>query len=174
MKKLSNYLNLNGTVYSLNLEEVKAIVKLLNIDINPEFNSESKPSTESDSKTIPSPESKSDSKPTRSKKSNTNPSTSSESKSDPKSESKTKEIRVVGSLEQCGKYVRTISGKFLSSKARYAIRMNAEAMGAKKVGKGHAVYEKCAKSDKYVQVYEFKNEADAIKFMDEQEKRLVK
>ena len=96
----------------------------------------------------------------------------------PKSEPKTapkKSTRIVGSLECDGKFVRTIKGAFLSSKARYAIKMSAtEDFGAKKLGKGNKVYDTFAKEDKYVQIYEFKTAEDATKFMDNQETRMAK
>lgn len=83
--------------------------------------------------------------------------------------------RIVGSLECSGKFVRTIKGAFLSSKARYAIKMSAtEDFGAKKLGKGNKVYDTFAKEDKYVQIYEFKTAEDATKFMDNQETRMAK
>lgn len=95
-------------------------------------------------------------------------------KSEPKTESK-KSTRIVGSLECDGKFVRTIKGAFLSSKARYAIKMSAtEDFGAKKLGKGNKVYDTLAKDDKYVQIYEFKTAEDATKFMDNQETRMAK
>lgn len=86
-----------------------------------------------------------------------------------------KSTRIVGSLECDGKFVRTIKGAFLSSKARYAIKMSAtEDFGAKKLGKGNKVYDALAKDDKYVQIYEFKSAEDAIKFMDNQQSRMNK
>ena len=86
-----------------------------------------------------------------------------------------KSTRIVGSLECDGKFVRTIKGAFLSSKARYAIKMSAtEDFGAKKLGKGNKVFDALAKDDKYVQVYEFKSAEDAIKFMDNQHSRMNK
>ena len=93
--------------------------------------------------------------------------------STPKSESK-KTTLVVGSLEQDGAYVRTIKGAFISSKARYAIKMTATDMGATKLNKGDKVYDALAKVDKYVQVYKFKTVADADKFMAEQSARMAK
>lgn len=81
---------------------------------------------------------------------------------------------IVGSLEQDGAYVRTIKGAFISSKARYAIKMSATDMGATKLGKGDKVYDSLAKEDKYVQVYKFQSVADADKFMAEQSERLAK
>lgn len=96
----------------------------------------------------------------------------------PKSEPKTapkKSTRIVGSLECSGRFVRTIKGAFLSSKARYAIKMSAtEDFGGKKLGKGNKVYDTFAKEDKYVQIYEFKTVEDATKFMDNQETHMAK
>ena len=95
-------------------------------------------------------------------------------KTEPKTESK-KSTRIVGSLECDGKFVRTVKGAFLSSKARYAIKMSAtEDFGATKLGKGNKVYDALAKDDKYVQIYEFKSADDAKKFMDNQESRMAK
>lgn len=91
-----------------------------------------------------------------------------------KSTPNTKSTKVVGSLEQDGAYVRTIKDKFISSKARYAIKMSATDMGATKLGKGDKVYDSLAKDDKYVQVYKFPTVADADKFMADQELRLNK
>lgn len=93
--------------------------------------------------------------------------------STPKSDTK-KTTLIVGSLEQDGAYVRTIKGAFISSKARYAIKMTATDMGATKLGKGDKVYDALAKVDKYVQVYKFKSVADADKFMAEQSARMAK
>ena len=93
--------------------------------------------------------------------------------STPKSESK-KTTLIVGSLEQDGAYVRTIKGAFISSKARYAIKMTATTMGATKLNKGDKVYDALAKVDKYVQVYKFNTVADADKFMAEQSARMAK
>lgn len=95
-------------------------------------------------------------------------------KSEPKTASK-KSTRIVGSLECDGKFVRTIKGAFLSSKARFAIKMSAtEDFGATKLGKGNKTYDALAKDDKYVQIYEFKSAEDATKFMDNQQSRMVK
>lgn len=96
-----------------------------------------------------------------------------QSTSKAKSESK-KSTLVVGSLEQDGAYVRTIKGAFISSKARYAIKMSATDMGATKLTKGDKIYDTCAKEDKYVQIYKFKTVADADKFMAEQSARMAK
>lgn len=83
--------------------------------------------------------------------------------------------RIVGSLECDGKFVRTIKGAFLSSKARFAIKMSAtEDFGATKLGKGNKTYDALAKDDKYVQIYEFKSAEDATKFMDNQQSRMAK
>lgn len=91
----------------------------------------------------------------------------------PKKTSK-KSTRIVGSLECSGKFVRTVKGAFLSSKARYAIKMSATTdFGAKKLGKGDKVYDTFVKDDKYVQIYMFPTEEDATKFMDNQETRMA-
>lgn len=94
-------------------------------------------------------------------------------KSTPKSKSE-KHTLVVGSLEQDGVYVRTIKGAFISSKARYAIKMSATDMGASKLAKGDKVYDALVKEDKYVQIYKFNTVADADKFMAEQSARMTK
>lgn len=96
-----------------------------------------------------------------------------ETKATPK-QSAPKKTLIVGSLEQDGVYVRTIKGAFISSKARYAIKMSATDMGATKLGKGDKVYDSLAKDDKYVQVYKFPTVADADKFMAEQSARMTK
>ena len=94
-------------------------------------------------------------------------------KSDSKSSKKSTET-VVGNLIFDGKYVKTGTG-FMSSKTRYAIKMAiTEDFGGTKLTKGNPVYDKCAKDDKYVQVYEFKTVADCKKFMAEQQKRVTK
>ena len=78
----------------------------------------------------------------------------------------------VGNLIFDGKYVKTGTG-FMSSKTRYAIKMAiTEDFGGTKLSKGNPVYDKCAKEDKYVQVYEFKTVADCNKFKAEQQKRV--
>lgn len=78
----------------------------------------------------------------------------------------------VGNLIFDGKYVKTGTG-FMSSKTRYAIKMSiTEDFGGTKLSKGNPVYDKCAKEDKYVQVYEFKTVADCNKFKAEQQKRV--
>lgn len=104
--------------------------------------------------------------------------TTSEPKSEPTkatTKAKTeKKTLIVGSLEQSGAYVRTIKGAFISSKARYAIKMSATDMGATKLNKGDKVYDALAKEDKYVQVYKFNSVADADKFMAEQSARMAK
>ena len=92
-------------------------------------------------------------------------------KSEPKNSKKSTET-IVGNLIFDGKYVKTGTG-FMSSKTRYAIRMAiTEDFGGVKLTKGNPVYDKCAKLDKYVQVYEFKTVADCKKFMAEQQKRV--
>ena len=97
-----------------------------------------------------------------------------ESKTEHKSSTPKKTTLIVGSLEQSGAFVRTIKGAFLSSKARYAIKMSATDMGATKLTKGDKVYDALAKEDKYVQIYKFKTVADADKFMKEQSARMAK
>ena len=97
-----------------------------------------------------------------------------ESKTEHKSSTPKKTTLIVGSLEQDGAYVRTIKGAFISSKARYAIKMSATDMGATKLTKGDKVYDTLAKEDKYVQVYKFKTVTDADKFMAEQSARMAK
>ena len=97
-----------------------------------------------------------------------------ESKTEHKSSTPKKTTLIVGSLEQSGAFVRTIKGAFLSSKARYAIKMSATDMGATKLTKGDNVYDALAKEDKYVQIYKFKTVADADKFMKEQSARMAK
>lgn len=95
--------------------------------------------------------------------------------STPKAKSEPKKTLIVGSLEQSGAYVRTIKGAFLSSKARYAIKMSAtETYGATKLSKGDKTYDALAKDDKYVQIYKFPSVADADKFMAEQSARMAK
>lgn len=95
-------------------------------------------------------------------------------KSDSKDSKKSKKSTetIIGNLIFDGKYVKTGTG-FMSSKTRYAIRMAiTEDFGGVKLTKGNPVYDKCAKVDKYVQVYEFKTVADCKKFMAEQQKRV--
>lgn len=78
----------------------------------------------------------------------------------------------VGNLVFSGKYVKTGTG-FMSSKTRYAISQSIiNDFGGTKLAKGNPVYDKCHKTDKYVQVYEFKTVADCKKFMAEQQKRV--
>ena len=92
-------------------------------------------------------------------------------KSEPKNSKKSTET-IVGNLIFDGKYVKTGTG-FMSSKTRYAIGKSiTENFGGTKLAKGNPVYDKCHKSDKYVQVYEFKTVADCKKFMAEQQKRV--
>lgn len=87
-------------------------------------------------------------------------------------DSKKSTAKTVGNLIFDGKYVKTGTG-FMSSKTRYAIKMAiTEDFGGTKLTKGNPVYDRCAKEDKYVQVYEFKTVADCKKFMAEQEKRV--
>lgn len=105
----------------------------------------------------------------------TTKSTPAPKKSESKTETSKKPTRIVGSLECDGKYVRTVKGAFLSSKARFAIKMSAtEDFGATKLGKGNKTYDALAKDDKYVQIYEFKTAEDATKFMDNQQNRMAK
>lgn len=79
---------------------------------------------------------------------------------------------IVGNLVFDGKYVKTGTG-FMSSKTRYAIGKSiTEDFNGVKLAKGNPVYDKCHKTDKYVQVYEFKTVADCKKFMAEQQKRV--
>lgn len=95
--------------------------------------------------------------------------------SEPKTEVPKKETRIVGSLECSGKFVRTVKGAFLNSKARYAIGMSAtEDFGATKLHKGDDLYDRYSKEDKYVQIYVFPTEEDATKFMDNQQSRMNK
>lgn len=146
MKSLSNAVIINGVSYTINATEAKKVAELLGIT----------PST-----TISAP--KKESTPKAEPK-----------KSEPKTSPK-KPTLIVGSLEQSGAYVRTIKGAFISSKARYAIKMSAtETFGATKLGKGNKVYDSLAKDDKYVQVYQFKSVEDADKFMAEQQSRMAK
>lgn len=147
MKTLSNAVIINGVSYTLNATEAKKVAELLGLEVAQTTAKQSKEST----------------KQSKAPK-----------KSEPKTESK-KSTRTVGSLECDGKFVRTVKGAFLSSKARYAIKMSAtEDFGATKLGKGNKVYDTLAKEDKYVQIYEFKTVEDATKFMDAQSKRMAK
>ena len=91
-------------------------------------------------------------------------------KSEPKASKKSTET-VVGNLIFNGKYVKTGTG-FMSSKTRYAIGQRILELGGTKLAKGNAIFDKCHKVDKYVQVYEFKTVADCKKFMAEQQKRV--
>lgn len=146
MKELKNAVIVDGVAYIINATEAKKVAELLGLEVAQTTAKQSKESTKQ-SKT-------------------------------PKSESKTapkKSTQVVGSLECDGKFVRTVKGAFLSSKARYAIKMSAtEDFGATKLGKGNKVYDSLAKEDKYVQIYEFKTVEDATKFMDNQQNRMAK
>ena len=147
MKELKNAVIVNGVAYQINVTEAQKIAQLLGLKVASQSKTETiKDTPKSESKTA--------------------------SKTPKKS---TKSTRIVGSLECDGKFVRTIKGAFLSSKARYAIKMSAtEDFGATKLGKGNNVYDTFAKEDKYVQIYEFKSAEDAIKFMDSQETRMAK
>lgn len=150
MKTLSNAVIINGVSYTLNATEAKKVAQVLGLEVAQTTAKQSKEST------------------TKSK---------APKKSEPKSEPKksAKSTRIVGSLECDGKFVSTVKGAFLSSKARYAIKMSAtEDFGAIKLGKGNKVYDTLAKEDKYVQIYEFKSADDAKKFMDNQESRMAK
>lgn len=145
MKTLSNAVIINGVSYTLNATEAKKVAQVLGLEVAQTTAKQSKESTKQSTK-----------------------------KPEPKTESK-KSTRIVGSLECDGKFVRTVKGAFLSSKARYAIKMSAtEDFGATKLGKGNKVYDTLAKEDKYVQIYEFKTVEDATKFMDAQSKRMAK
>ena len=146
MKSLSNAVIINGVSYTINATEAKKVAQLLGITPNTN-------TTVVEPKKAESKQSKAESK---------------------ESTPNTKSTKVVGSLEQDGAYVRTIKDKFISSKARYAIKMSATDMGATKLGKGDKVYDSLAKDDKYVQVYKFPTVADADKFMADQESRLNK
>ena len=146
MKSLSNAVIINGVSYTINATEAKKVAQLLGITPNTN-------TTVVEPKKAESKQSKTESK---------------------ESTPNTKSTKVVGSLEQDGAYVRTIKDKFISSKARYAIKMSATDMGATKLGKGDKVYDSLAKDDKYVQVYKFPTVADADKFMADQESRLTK
>lgn len=149
MKTLSNAVIINEVSYTINATEAKKIAQLLGL-------TQTKAPKQSKTETTP--------KTTKT--------------ATPKSETKTtpkKSTRIVGSLEQDGAFVRTIADKFINSKARYAIKMSAtEDFGATKLGKGNKVYDTLAKSDKYVQVYQFKTVEDATKFMDNQQSRMAK
>lgn len=147
MKELKNAVIVDGVAYTINATEAKKIAQLLGLGKVAQTTT-----TTSTTKSTTTPK-----------------------KSEPKTETPTKSTRIVGSLECDGKFVRTIKGAFLSSKARYAVKMSAtEDFGAKKLGKDNKVYDALAKDDKYVQVYEFKSAEDAIKFMDNQQSRMNK
>ena len=146
MKELKNAVIVNGVAFQINATEAKKVAQLLGLDKVAQ-------TTTNTTKSTPTPK-KSESKTTLKTK---------------------KSTRIVGSLECDGKFVRTVKGAFLSSKARYAIKMSAtEDFGAKKLGKGNKVYDTLAKDDKYVQIYEFKSAEDATKFMDNQQNRMAK
>ena len=152
MKELKNAVIVNGVAYQINATEAKKIAQLLGLDKVAQTTT----TTNNTVKSTPAPK-------------------KSESKTVSKTETPKKSTRIVGSLECDGKFVRTIKGAFLSSKARYAIKMSAtEDFGAKKLGKGNKVYDTLAKEDKYVQIYEFKSAEDASKFMDNQQIRMNK
>lgn len=158
MKNLMNALVINGVAYSLSSTEAKKIASLLGI---------STPAQPLSTTEKPQPE-KQPEKNTRAKK-------EAPKAAQPEKQTEKKILRTVGSLEQDGAYVRTVSDKFISSKARFAIKMSAtEDFGATKLGHGDKTYESLAKADKYVQVYKFKTVDDATRFMDEQEKRMAK
>ena len=145
MKELKNAIIVDGVAYTINATEAKKVAQLLGLGKVAQ-------TTTNTTKSTPTPK-----------------------KSEPKTETPKKSTRIVGSLECDGKFVRTVKGAFLSSKARYAIKMSAtEDFGAKKLGKGNKVYDTFAKEDKYVQIYEFKTVEDATKFMDAQSKRMAK
>ena len=146
MKELKNAIIVDGVAYTINATEAQKIAQLLGLG-----------KVSQTTATI-----------------NTTKSTPAPKNSEPKTASK-KSTRIVGSLECDGKFVRTVKGAFLSSKARYAIKMSAtEDFGATKLGKGNKVYDAFAKDDKYVQIYEFKSVEDATKFMDNQQNRMAK
>ena len=145
MKELKNAVIVDGVAYTINATEAKKIAQLLGLGKVSQTTT-----TTSTTKSTPK-------------------------KSDPKTEPSKKSTRIVGSLECDGKFVRTVKGAFLSSKARYAIKMSAtEDFGATKLSKGNKVYDALAKDDKYVQIYEFKSVEDATKFMDNQQSRMNK
>lgn len=144
MKSLSNAVIINGVSYTINTTEAKKVAELLGLTTPNTTTSTSKPKAAPKQSTP-------------------------KAKSEPK-----KSTLIVGSLEQDGCFVRTIKGAFISSKARYAIKMSATDMGATKLTKGDKIYDTLAKEDKYVQVYKFKTVADADKFMAEQSARMSK
>lgn len=148
MKELKNAVIVNGVAYQINATEAQKIAELLGLTKVAQTSASKKSESKKESK---------------------------KQTSEPKTEIPKKETRIVGSLECDGKYVRTVKGAFLSSKARYAVKMSAtEDFGATKLGKGNKVYDKLAKDDKYVQIYEFKSAEDATKFMDNQQSRMNK
>ena len=152
MKELKNAVIVNGVAYQINATEAKKIAQLLGLDKVAQTTT----TTNNTVKSTPAPK-------------------KSESKTVSKTETPKKSTRIVGSLECDGKFVRTVKGAFLSSKARFAIKMSAtEDFGATKLGKGNKVYDTLAKEDKYVQIYEFKSAEDATKFMDNQQSRMAK
>ena len=117
MKELKNAVIVNGVAYQINATEAKKIAQLLGLDKVAQTTT----TTNNTVKSTPAPK-------------------KSESKTVSKTEPSKKSTRIVGSLECDGKYIRTIKGAFLSSKARYAIKMSAtEDFGAKKLGKGKTV-----------------------------------
>ena len=145
MKELKNAVIVDGVAYTINATEAKKIAQLLGLGKVSQTTT-----TTSTTKSTPK-------------------------KSEPKTEPSKKSTRIVGSLECDGKFVRTVKGAFLSSKARYAVKMSAtEDFGATKLGKGNKVYDALAKDDKYVQIYEFKSVEDATKFMDNEQSRMDK
>lgn len=145
MKELKNAIIVDGVAYTINATEAKKVAQLLGLGKVAQ-------TTTNTTKSTPTPK-----------------------KSESKTEAPKKSTRIVGSLECDGKFVRTVKGAFLSSKARYAIKMSAiEDFGAKKLGKGNKIYDTFAKEDKYVQIYEFKTVEDATKFMDNQQSRMAK
>lgn len=79
----------------------------------------------------------------------------------------------VGCLEFDGLYVKTVSGKFISKKQRYAIQCSiTEKFNGEKLKKGDDVYDKLVKKDKYVQVYKFKTKKDCDAFKKSQQEYL--
>lgn len=147
MKELKNAVIVNGVAYQINTTEAQKIAELLGLTKVAQTSAPKKSESKKESKTQ-----------------------TSEPKTAPK-----KETRIVGSLECSGKFVRTVKGAFLNSKARYAIGMSAtEDFGATKLHKGDSLYDRYSKEDKYVQIYMFPTEEDATKFMDAQQSRMNK
>lgn len=147
MKELKNAVIVNGVAYQINATEAQKIAELLGLTKVAQTSAPKKSESKKESKT---------------------------QTSEPKTTSK-KETRIVGSLECSGKFVRTVKGAFLNSKARYAIGMSAtEDFGATKLHKGDSFYDRYSKEDKYVQIYMFPTEEDATKFMDAQQSRMNK